>query len=155
MITTIKNARVAKLADARDLKSRVPKGTYRFNSDPGHQCSSEIPRLRSGFRRAARATRKHRNLLLLLFLLLPGQILLLDGGWCPTDYHGGREVFGRGCLGEIDGDGNAQLALSSPFEDTASRRDFRIVAAHGHADVAIAAEYIVGGIELGPAESWQ
>src|SRR5438128_2959112 len=30
-------ARVAKLADARDLKSRVPKGTYRFNSDPGHQ----------------------------------------------------------------------------------------------------------------------
>ena len=30
-------ARVAKLADARDLKSRVLKGTYRFNSDPGHQ----------------------------------------------------------------------------------------------------------------------
>ena len=29
-------ARVAKLADARDLKSRVPKGTYRFDSDPGH-----------------------------------------------------------------------------------------------------------------------
>src|SRR5213595_34701 len=32
-------ARVAKLADARDLKSRVPKGTYRFNSGPGHQAS--------------------------------------------------------------------------------------------------------------------
>jgi hypothetical protein len=31
-----KDARVAKLADARDLKSRVPKGTYRFNSGPGH-----------------------------------------------------------------------------------------------------------------------
>jgi hypothetical protein len=31
------HARVAKLADARDLKSRVPKGTYRFDSDPGHQ----------------------------------------------------------------------------------------------------------------------
>jgi hypothetical protein len=30
------SARVAKLADARDLKSRVPKGTYRFNSGPGH-----------------------------------------------------------------------------------------------------------------------
>ena len=30
-------ARVAKLADARDLKSRVLKRTYRFNSDPGHQ----------------------------------------------------------------------------------------------------------------------
>ena len=30
------SARVAKLADARDLKSRVPKGTYRFDSDPGH-----------------------------------------------------------------------------------------------------------------------
>jgi hypothetical protein len=29
-------ARVAKLADARDLKSRVPKGTCRFNSGPGH-----------------------------------------------------------------------------------------------------------------------
>src|SRR6266700_645947 len=33
-------ARVAKLADARDLKSRVPKGTYRFNSGPGHQAPS-------------------------------------------------------------------------------------------------------------------
>src|SRR5437763_15549492 len=33
------SARVAKLADARDLKSRVPKGTYRFNSGPGHQAS--------------------------------------------------------------------------------------------------------------------
>src|SRR5947207_2158785 len=30
------HARVAKLADARDLKSRVPKGTYRFDSGPGH-----------------------------------------------------------------------------------------------------------------------
>jgi hypothetical protein len=30
-------ARVAKLADARDLKSRVSKETYRFDSDPGHQ----------------------------------------------------------------------------------------------------------------------
>src|ERR1700720_281265 len=29
-------ARVAKLADARDLKSRVSKETYRFDSDPGH-----------------------------------------------------------------------------------------------------------------------
>src|SRR5437867_4643534 len=29
-------ARVAKLADARDLKSRVPRGTYRFDSGPGH-----------------------------------------------------------------------------------------------------------------------
>ena len=37
-------ARVAKLADARDLKSRVPKGTYRFDSGPGHQVSFEIPR---------------------------------------------------------------------------------------------------------------
>src|SRR5689334_23215373 len=32
-------ARVAKLADARDLKSRVSKETYRFNSGPGHQNS--------------------------------------------------------------------------------------------------------------------
>src|SRR5215472_14119539 len=31
-----KPARVAKLADARDLKSRAPKGAYRFNSGPGH-----------------------------------------------------------------------------------------------------------------------
>jgi hypothetical protein len=44
---------VAKLADARDLKSRVPKGTYRFNSGPGHQL--QIPRLRSGFRLRAPA----------------------------------------------------------------------------------------------------
>ena len=34
--TTSLPARVAKLADARDLKSRVPKGTCRFNSGPGH-----------------------------------------------------------------------------------------------------------------------
>jgi hypothetical protein len=32
----ILDARVAKQADARDLKSRVPKGTYRFDSGPGH-----------------------------------------------------------------------------------------------------------------------
>ena len=31
------HARVAKLADARDLKSRAPKGACRFNSGPGHQ----------------------------------------------------------------------------------------------------------------------
>ena len=31
------DARVAKLADARDLKSRVLNRTYRFNSGPGHQ----------------------------------------------------------------------------------------------------------------------
>src|SRR5438067_8045942 len=35
-------ARVAKLADARDLKSRVPKGTYRFDSGPGHQARGSI-----------------------------------------------------------------------------------------------------------------
>ena len=35
------NARVAKLADARDLKSRVLKGTYRFDSDPGHQLAPD------------------------------------------------------------------------------------------------------------------
>ena len=32
-------ARVAKLADARDLKSRAPKGAWRFDSAPGHQHS--------------------------------------------------------------------------------------------------------------------
>ena len=31
------DARVAKLADARDLKSRGAKAPYRFDSDPGHQ----------------------------------------------------------------------------------------------------------------------
>ena len=35
-------ARVAKLADARDLKSRVPKGTYRFDSGPGHQLFPQV-----------------------------------------------------------------------------------------------------------------
>jgi hypothetical protein len=33
-------ARVAKLADARDLKSRVPNGTCGFDSRPGHQINS-------------------------------------------------------------------------------------------------------------------
>ncbi len=40
--TLVVTARVAKLADARDLKSRVPKGTYRFNSDPGHHGFNEL-----------------------------------------------------------------------------------------------------------------
>ena len=31
-------ARVAKLADARDLKSRGPRGPCGFDSRPGHQC---------------------------------------------------------------------------------------------------------------------
>jgi hypothetical protein len=55
-------ARVAKLADARDLKSRVSKETYRFNSGPGHHLTLAItailvqPRLRAfGFRLWARA----------------------------------------------------------------------------------------------------
>jgi hypothetical protein len=39
-------ARVAKLADARDLKSRVPKGTYRFDSGPGHHSSDPSLRAR-------------------------------------------------------------------------------------------------------------
>ena len=43
-------ARVAKLADARDLKSRVARGTYRFNSGPGHQIV-ERSSLCSGFGR--------------------------------------------------------------------------------------------------------
>ena len=30
---------MAKLADARDLKSRAPKGAWRFDSAPGHQRS--------------------------------------------------------------------------------------------------------------------
>ena len=36
VIATSLPARVAKLADARDLKSRVLNRTYRFNSGPGH-----------------------------------------------------------------------------------------------------------------------
>ena len=47
MLQLYVNARVAKLADARDLKSRVSKETYRFNSGPGHHlaliCTSEDP----------------------------------------------------------------------------------------------------------------
>ena len=38
-----RNARVAKLADARDLKSRVPHGTCGFDSRPGHQDFSSLP----------------------------------------------------------------------------------------------------------------
>src|SRR5437763_6728547 len=38
--SVFKPARVAKLADARDLKSRDPKGAYRFNSSPGHHAIS-------------------------------------------------------------------------------------------------------------------
>src|SRR5437764_9272911 len=45
------SARVAKLADARDLKSRVPKGTYRFNSGPGHHISSALSSISVWLRR--------------------------------------------------------------------------------------------------------
>ena len=41
--TTSLPARVAKLADARDLKSRVSKETYRFNSGPGHHLTLAVP----------------------------------------------------------------------------------------------------------------
>ncbi len=44
MATASLPARVAKLADARDLKSRVSKETYRFNSDPGHHSQKSICR---------------------------------------------------------------------------------------------------------------
>jgi hypothetical protein len=40
------NAWVAELVDAKDLKSFVPKGTYRFDSGPGH---SFFPTTSSGF----------------------------------------------------------------------------------------------------------
>jgi hypothetical protein len=40
--TTSPPARVAKLADARDLKSRVSKETYRFNSGPGHHSTHSL-----------------------------------------------------------------------------------------------------------------
>ena len=36
VISDLDIARVAKLADARDLKSRVPNGTCGFDSRPGH-----------------------------------------------------------------------------------------------------------------------
>ena len=56
-------ARVAKLADARDLKSRVPKGTYRFDSGPGHQAENlEIPSSALGISRAAQTPPKRLNL---------------------------------------------------------------------------------------------
>src|SRR5437868_12779350 len=55
------HARVAKLADARDLKSRAPKGACRFNSGPGHHFPAD-PSLRSGFRRAAQTPRNRLNL---------------------------------------------------------------------------------------------
>src|SRR6266481_8990473 len=35
-------ARVAKLADARDLKSRDSKESYRFDSDPGHHPTHSV-----------------------------------------------------------------------------------------------------------------
>ena len=41
-------ARVAKLADARDLKSRVPNRTYRFDSGPGHHLTSPADNVQSG-----------------------------------------------------------------------------------------------------------
>jgi PilZ domain len=52
---------VAKLADARDLKSRVPKGTYRFNSGPGHYikpcpCSCLLRLVLNGTLLSARCT---------------------------------------------------------------------------------------------------
>src|SRR5205807_7837446 len=50
-------ARVAKLADARDLKSRVPKGTYRFNSGPGHHAFIQC----RATRRAGLEGGKNRN----------------------------------------------------------------------------------------------
>ena len=44
---------MAKLADARDLKSRAPKRAYRFDSDPGHQQAFLLKILRPQLRIAA------------------------------------------------------------------------------------------------------
>src|SRR5437879_10007570 len=41
-IGCFQHARVAKLADARDLKSRAPKRAYRFDSGPGHHSNLDL-----------------------------------------------------------------------------------------------------------------
>ncbi len=92
-------ARVAKLADARDLKSRVPKGTYRFDSGPGHQAENlEIPSSALGIStqperpsKLATLCRAHERSVQVLFKKSVAVFLLIPGGECdegpeqPTD----------------------------------------------------------------------
>jgi len=49
---------VAKLADARDLKSRDSKESYRFDSDPGHQAVTRLTACRRGWRRSVNWQRR-------------------------------------------------------------------------------------------------
>ncbi len=67
-------ARVAKLADARDLKSRVPKGTYRFNSGPGHHLTPAVVAISVRLRLAAMVYNLKRMLHSPDRLMLTGEI---------------------------------------------------------------------------------
>ena len=57
------DARVAKLADARDLKSRVPNGTCGFDSRPGHQPRFDLPLAMGRYATGCRQTTGFRGTL--------------------------------------------------------------------------------------------
>src|SRR5438477_13064965 len=99
-------ARVAKLADARDLKSRVLNRTYRFNSGPGHHLNpaSCITSVRS-CRRARCVVNLSGGCVMADFMLKPrllqlehrvrdvalvGDVVALEhaGRLVPSDLHG-------------------------------------------------------------------
>ena len=52
----------------------------------------------------------------------------------------------------FDADGDAELALGAAAVDAVGGRDVGVIAADGGADVAIAGDEVVGGIETDPAE---
>ena len=52
----------------------------------------------------------------------------------------------------VDADGDGEFAVGAAAEDAVGGRDVGVVAADGGADVAIAGDEVVGGIEADPAE---
>jgi hypothetical protein len=73
----------------------------------------------------------HELLLLLLFLV--------EAGGAGLDDDGGGDLFGRGSVGGVDGngDGDAEFAVGSAFVNAAGGRDVGVVASDGDADVAV------------------
>ena len=87
----------------------------------------------------------------LLLVLKLGQVGAGGSGRAlGTEDHGGTEVFGLGCVNQGNGDANAEFTFRFAAVDATRGRNVGVITANGHANVAIAAEQIIRGIEFDP-----
>src|ERR1700729_1826992 len=90
-------------------------------------------------------------LLLLLLLLLE---LDLRQSFCAerlgANYRRRWQLFGFRSIHGQHGDDHAEFAFGVTFVNSARWRDVRVIPSQGDADVALASQQIVGGIERNP-----